>query len=347
MLKVGVVNVNEKKGGRRTFVDDFCKALKREGYEVHLVDINEASLNTLNSFDVLHFSAHFLGKPMWKVLLATHPRKVLTIHGWVKKENLYILNQTSVQSGFRALCQMFLYSLLSSIFLKILFIVFDAVTCPSENTAKENGIKNVAVITNALFTECFSNVDTIDVRHTQNEILFVTYVSVGGLKNVTVDRTIRAVKKLNESLKHQKATLLVFGKDYLVRNSSPHVRFMGFSDKFLGILKSSDLFITGKVFPDIGYAEMQAGVLGIPVAKFTENCGDEEIVDGETGILAKSEDEMVGKLLHYISDLENSRRTLGSNFRKYIENEKSWNEVIVQWNKLFMKVCQSTRKEDT
>lgn len=343
MLKIGIIDVSEREGGRRAFIDNFYKALKKEGYAVDFVDLKKASVDVLNSFNILHFSSHFWGKQLWKLLLATRPKKILTIHGWVMKERLHDLRHMGL--GFRASCREFIYSLLSLVFLRIAPLLFDAITCPSKRTAEENRLKTAAIISNALFPEYFRNIDEINVRRKQNDVLFVTYVSIGGLKNVAVARTLKVVRRLNEVLKRRKVTLLVFGKDYPSRDESPYVHFMGFSDKFLRVLRSSDLFITGKTFSEIGYAEMEAGILGIPVAKFTTDSATEEIIDGQTGILAKTEDEMVRKLLDYVSDLENAKQTLGNNFRKYIENEKSWSKVIGRWNELFMHVCQRTEKE--
>jgi glycosyltransferase involved in cell wall biosynthesis len=222
--------------------------------------------------------------------------------------------------------------------LRIAPLLFDAIICPSESTAEENGLKNARIISNALFAEDFEKVNGISARMVSNEILFVTYVGIGGLKNLAIDRVLDIVERLNGSLKNGKVTLLIFGKEYL-GNSNPYVRFMGYSHQFLGILKSSDLFITGKKFPDIGYAEMEAGFLGIPIAKFTENYGKEEIIDGNTGILAKTEEEMVSKLLDYVLDLENNKRKLGKSFEEYVEKNKSWSEIVDQWNQLFLNVC--------
>jgi glycosyltransferase involved in cell wall biosynthesis len=338
MLKVGVVDVTEREGGRKTFVDNFFMALREEGYRVHLVDLDRVSLSMLNSFDVLHFSTHFLGKQMWKLLLSSHPKKVLTIHGWVKKERLFAPRYADID--LRTSVQEILYSFLSLVFLRIAPFLFDAITCPSKDTAEENGLKNVTIISNAIFPEYFDNIDKIEVRKQSNQILFVTYVSIGGLKNAAIVRTVEVVEKLNGILKSGKVVLLIFGKDYSETRKSPYISFMGFSSKFLGILRSSDLFITGKTFPDLGYAEMEAGILGIPVAKFTENYENEELVDGRTGILSRDVDEMVAKLFGYVSDLESNKNVLGSNFRNYVYGNKSWSSVIVKWNKLFMEVCQ-------
>lgn len=75
---------------------------------------------------------------------------------------------------------------------------------------------------------------------------------------------------------------------------------MSYSKRFLDALKYSDLFIASKTFPNLGYAEMEASILGLLVAKLTEDQTVEEIVDGQTGILAKNKAELVNKLLNYI-----------------------------------------------
>jgi glycosyltransferase involved in cell wall biosynthesis len=347
MFKIGIIDVAEREGGRRTFVDNLYRALKENGHDVHIVDFNTASLDMLNSFDILHFSSHFMEKQTWKLLLVRllvrHPKKLVTIHGWVGKEKWYSLKHTKPKFG--ALYRKFINYLLNLAFLRISPFLFDAITCPSESTAEENGLKNARIISNALFAEDFEKINGISARRASNEILFVTYVSIGGLKNLAIDRVLDTVVRLNEALKSGRVTLLIFGKDYL-GNFNPYVRFMGYSHQFLEILKSSDLFITGKKFPDIGYAEMEAGFLGIPIAKFTEDYGNEEIIDGNTGILAKTEEEMVSKLLVYVLDLENNKRKLGKSFQEYVKKNKSWSEIVGQWNQLFLNVCAPKYERD-
>jgi len=330
-VKIGIINTFDKVGGRRTFIDEFSDVLKKKGYTVKVVDLNMVSVGELNNFDILHFSDHYLRMNAWKLLLVNHPKKILTVHGWVKKETVHELKHG--RPDFRTVAG----GLLSLAIWNVVPLLFDIITCPSKRTAEENGLKNAIVMSNAISSKYCESVGEIDDARTKPiEILFVTYVSIGGLKNVGLTQTIRVVKKLNEILNNRKVALLVFGKDYYGRSRYPYVHFMGYSNEFLGILKSSDLFISGKSFPDLGYAEMEAGILGIPVAKFTEDYETEEIIDGQTGVLAKSEDEMVNKLLDYISDLKNNKQKLGNSFREYINKNKSWNGVIDQWNELFM-----------
>lgn len=336
-LKIGVIDVATHEGGVRTFVDNFSKALGREGYIVKIVDLSRYTVKELNNFDILHLQT-FIGKYHWKLLFARHPVKVLTVHGWVLKEKLNSISRSRNRNwtGLR----MVLYFPLMFLMWNLVTLFFDFITCPSVRTAEENNLNNAIIISNAIFPKSYANVDVICLREKPDEVLFATYASGGGLKNVTLDRTIRVVEKLNKIIKSKSITLMVFGKNDCVKPSYPYIRIMGYSSKFLNILRSSDLFITGKTFPDLGYAEMEAGILGIPVAKFAEDYEIEEIIDGETGILAKSEDEMVNKLLNYISDLDNNKQNLGNSFYEYIKMNKSWNKIITQWNKLFMKCLQ-------
>ncbi len=348
-VKIGVIDVSEREGGVRTFIDNFSKALRRQGYIVKTIDFERASVGELNSFDILHFSNPFLRsvdrsilKYVWKLLFTRHPRKVLTVHGWVRKEILYTRSQNwrrSADSG--AIVSV----LLKFLMWKLVPLFFDSITCPTTRTANENKLKNAFVISNAIFPEYYSSIDPVDLSMKTSEVLFVTYVSIGGLKNVALNRTIRVVRKLNKILKSKKVKLLVFGKDYYGRSRYPYVQIMGYSSKFLSILKSAALFITGKTFPDLGYAEMEAGILGTPVAKFTEDYETEEIIDGQTGILAKNEEEMVNKLLDYVSDLENNKQKLGNSFREYVTKNKNWSSVIGQWNEVFMN-CLCARAID-
>jgi len=207
-LKIGVIDEGFYEGGVRTFVDDFSKALSREGYIVKIADLSRYSVKELNSFDILHFSNFLIWRYHWKLLVARHPVKVLTVHGWVLKETLY-----NIKRNWPDLRKV-VYIPLNFLMLKLSPLFFDSITCPSVSTAEENNLKNAIIISNAIFPKSYTNVDAIDLREKSDEVIFVTYTSIGGLKNVSLNRTIRVVAKLNKILKSKRITLLVFGKDY-------------------------------------------------------------------------------------------------------------------------------------
>lgn len=339
-FNIGIVDVLETQGGRRAFIDSFLKALCREGHTVKIIRLDTVSVGELNSFDILHFSTHYLSLNLWKLLFARHPKKILTVHGWIQSEVLWAMrNQSNLRTKIAGL--------LSLLTMKLMPLFFDLTTCPSRRTADENNLRNAVIISNAIFPEYFENISEIKTPRNQNEVWFVTYASAGGSSDIlkmTILNIKEVVEKLNELLKNRKVKLMIFGKDYLGTDRSSCIFFMGYSSKFLNFLKSSDLFIVaGPFFP--GYAEMEAGILGLPVAKFTDDYAVEEIVDGQTGILAKDKAELVNKLLNYILNLKREKQRLGSNFRRYIENNRSWDSVIPLWNRLFVDVLAGKHEQ--
>jgi glycosyltransferase involved in cell wall biosynthesis len=324
-LKIGVVDVLEKEGGRKSFIRNFTRALQQEGCEAKIVNLTTASIGELNTFDILCFSDHFFGLQTWKLFLISNPKKILTVHGWVTKETILALKHSKTREKLSVLSSLVTWSFIPSL--------FDVLTCPTINTARENNLKDAVIISNAVDPACLVAQQT-DLP--DNEILVVTYTSIGGLKSVAVNRVIKATAKLNAILKDKKIRLMIFGKHQGNTANSKYVSFMGYSDKFLEISKNAALFFAGYSFPDIGYTEMEMGLMGVPIAKFTEDYESEEIVDGKTGILAKDENEMVSKLLAYFSDVTNQRRVLGQAFQQFILENKSWPVIISKWNRLFL-----------
>ena len=327
LMRVGIIDVNVKQGGVRTFIDNFTVALEKQGFEVKLIDFQEAPLSYLNSFDILHFSRPYLGIQSWKLLFITHPKKVLTIHGWIKKEFTHYL-----KNGYPSFIERVKIIMALSTW-QITVRLFDLITCPSKTTANENGLKSALIVSNAIFPDNYCKIPRICIKSASKEIVFSTYSSVGGLKDESVSRVIEVITKLNKLLVTEKITLLVFGVS--TPKTKANIKFMGYHPDFLSYLKGSDLFITAKQFPDLGYVEMEAGALGVPIAKYVTDCALEELIDNITGILAKNDDELLQKLLNFISNIDNTKLTIGLNLRDYIIRKKSWDKVAPIWTDLF------------
>lgn len=336
MEKIGIVDVDELEGGRRTFIDDFARALIEKGYDAHIIDIRTISLGELNRFDILHFSTHYFGINTWKLLLAYRPKKILTVHGLVAKEILYTLkngkpNLKTAMGG-----------VLSLVLWNVAPLFFNAMTCPSKRKKEDNNLKSASVITNAIFPEDYLGITPIDVREIRNDVILVTYSSVGGFGR-NLERIVRIVCKLNRKLEKKRAILLIFGTKFSQSMNSNVVRFMGYSSDFLRYLKGSDLYIHGLISPELGYVAMESAALGVPMAKLSDRYETEEIVDGQTGILAMNELETVQKLLRYVADIDCLKPRLGASFHEYVVKTRSWDRVILRWEKLFFMLL---RKQD-
>lgn len=327
-IKIGVVAVVDKKGGRKTFINNLSKALVQYGYNARLVTLEEASISELNDFDVLCFSDCFFGKNTWKILFV-RPKKILTVHGWVKKEAILELKRNTFKVKIRILVSLISWKILPSF--------FKIITSPSINTAKVNGLKHVEIIKNGIFINDYSAILPIDIRTNDHQFVFVTYSSAGGL-NLSTERVIRVLYKLNEQLKDKgQVILLVFGSPLNTCDSNL-VRYMGYSTDFVRYLKGSDLFIMGYSFSELGYAMLEAGALGVPTAKFTNDKTSDELMDNETAILANDEDEMVEKLLYYLTNIDVFKPKLGNALQKYVQSEKNWDNLIVHWSRLFSRL---------
>jgi glycosyltransferase involved in cell wall biosynthesis len=327
-IKIGIVDLKEI-GGRKTFIDNFYKCLKKYGYNVSLINLTNITVKELNKFDILHFSNI---KGVHKIfLLNRNVKKILTIHGWINEEVFGLMRHEKFHKKVGLLVKLFLW--------KILPIFFDAIVYPTEDTANKNKF-NGTVISNGIFIDEYKNIKSKDLRNNKSEIVFISYSSPGGLKEWVLNKTIDIVNDLNKIFTtDKKVTLFIFGNVLQKIINNDNIIYMGYREDFLEIIKSADIFITAKDFPDLGYVEMEAGMLEIPVAKFIS--GDEEIKDGVTGILAKNEDEMVKKLDNYISNLEYNKGLLGHNFKKYIIDNKSWDVLINEWEKLFNKLLST------
>ena len=113
-----------------------------------------------------------------------------------------------------------------------------------------------------------------------------------------------------------------------------NIKNKGYSKYFLNYLKISDLFITLKDFPDLGYAEMESGILKIPIAKYFTN-NSEEIIPDKTGILGLNYNDLFLKLRSYLRRYPSEKHRLGKNLYDYINRNKDARLIIQEWENLF------------
>lgn len=323
-LKIGIIDIKPKVGGVGTFIDNFYRALKNyTNHEVELIDMDKVSISELNSYDILHFSAVQL-RYIKKMLFIIKPKKILTLHGWLKEEVFYNMDQKNMINKIK----MLEYYLIFSFFLRINY--FNKITCPTQNTANKNRLKNAIIISNALFPRDYNKYNNL--QKIKKKYIFVTYSSEGGKKSQQIKDLINLIIELNTKISI-KVELHIFGK-YDESYNYPYIFYHGYVNNFLESLNRADLFITLKDFPDLGYVEMEAGAMKIPIAKL-KTSNDEEIIDNKTGILAKNNDDLIYKLLLYVKDIKNKKNYLGNNFYNYINKEKNWKNIIVIWDMLF------------
>lgn len=309
--------------------------MKKAGYNVDVLDFSKTPLFVLNSYDILHFSSYFYGEHTWKLFFVNHPKKVLTVHGWLKNELLYMLKHGRL--GLRAI----IGALLSLAMWPIFPLLFDVNTCPSRRTADGARLKNATIIKNAIFPERYLDVYPINVKSNPKQLVFVC-CSSGALKEeeLIIDKVIAVVNRLNDLLTQQNDIVLLLFGNVRKKVNPKSVHFMGYSRDFLNFLKGSDLLILDYSYPDFSYVAMESAALGIPIAKFSEKVSLEEIMTNQTGFLARTDDEMVQILLDYAANVAYFKPKLAAALRQYVQEERSWAKIAPIWSDLFSKLLR-------
>jgi glycosyltransferase involved in cell wall biosynthesis len=112
---------------------------------------------------------------------------------------------------------------------------------------------------------------------------------------------------------------------------------MGYVSDFIKRLSTADIFLDGFPSAELGHTALESICVGVPVAKFTEDPRLEEVVDGFSGILAISDEEMVEKLTRYVLNMDEMKKMLVSNARNTILRKRDLRRIAVMWRTIIGK----------
>lgn len=316
---------------------------KMLGHHIVWINPKNISLSRLSKCDVVHSHVPLMNiLNILKLILSKKPRKILTLHGWVLDEAkvLVFTSHGTLERVKRSIFYIVVaVSWIMHRFILVPFI-YDYVTAVSYITARKNGVR--ALITPNP-TKCVDDNLTVshsNTVHASNEIVFVTYVSVGGGKILSIPRLIKIIYLLNKKLEalgfNKHVVLHIYGKDlpsnFIKRISKyQYVKFMGYVPDYLERLKKADLFLAGYTFPELGHAVLEAICAGVPIAKFTEDTKLEEIIDGFNGILASNDEEMIEKLVKYVLNIDDMKRRLAVNAKNTIVEKRKFKYIATMW----------------
>jgi len=248
---------------------------KMLGYNVVWFGSNNIRLSDLSKCDIIHSQGPLSFIAMIKLILLRKPRKILTLRGWVLDEaKIRVLSSHDAKEKLRNLL-IYTCTAVNWIVHKLILIpfVYDCVTAVSHITARKNCV-NALVIPNPTICGGFG-LPRDHSNRTPNEVLLVTYVSIGGGKVLSIPRLIKIVKLLNkklESLSIDKHVILhIYGKDVppniiKVISRTRYVKFLGYVNDYLDRLREADLFLVGYTFPELGHAALEAICARVPVA---------------------------------------------------------------------------------
>lgn len=255
-------------------------------YASHLDDVN------LADYDLIHVHGPLKLGGILKVRRSGVPA-ILTIHGWVLQEALTAL-KTDPGGNIHYIFKIINWILHRLIFIR--FIYRDRVTTVSEITKKKNRLR-ATVIPNALITDEIEGKVSECPDLQGDGVTAVTYTSIGGSKVLSIQRLAEVISEVNRKA-GCRIRLLVFGESPEIEDDC--IEFMGYRDDFLCHVRSADIMLLGYDMSELGYAVLEAGYLGVPVAKFRGEF--EELQDDVHGIIAEDDSEMIEKLIRFIEN---------------------------------------------
>lgn len=107
------------------------------------------------------------------------------------------------------------------------------------------------------------------------------------------------------------------------------------SSELLEKYQSADIFLFPSVHEGFPKVTLEAASCGLPVIAFN-NYQTETVVDGKTGFIVGSIDEMMEKLRLLIED-NDLRVNFGKNAREYVRRF-DWEEIVKRWDEIFSKI---------
>lgn len=302
----------------------------------------------LHTCDVVHVHGPLLLEYIMLLFKASRSVRILTLHGWVLEEMITFLRYMyDIPLAKRIIVTFFI--LINWLVNKFVFIPFTVhiVTAVSKITAEKNKVSAITVVNPFLDYYIKERIkECSESNKSDNEIWITSYVSIGGGKILSIPRIIKVVVVLNKLLeaKGEKVVLHIFGKDIpkwleeLCMKYAPIVKLMHYRREYVCYLKSSDLFIAGYTMPELGHAVLEAISLGVPIAKYTDNPLDEEIIDGFNGILAQHDTDMVKKVYDYLLHMNKMRDLLAKNAKETILKKRSPTYISGVWRIIIEKM---------
>ncbi|MEM2094469.1 MAG: hypothetical protein QXI32_04145 [Candidatus Bathyarchaeia archaeon] len=163
----------------------------------------------------------------------------------------------------------------------------------------------------------------------KKEFILTTYTSANPVPRLMPSEFIvRIVEKLNK-VSYARVKLLVYGNVFRKINSDCVV-YKGVVPRaeFLAGVASSDLYIERNLDEELGFSTLEAGLLGVPIAKVT--------LPSRTGYFDVPEDAIINvssirglfrEISRFIVSCEKCRSEYASNFLDYLLQNRMWSNV--------------------
>jgi len=333
-------------GGVETITNKLSRGLKLENYEVSLFRLNSTPYRTiaedislftkLNNSDVVIYT----GSISWvSQLIARTPLKALFIHGFVRSE---WINEFLTSKNFRVR----MGSLASLGWFEVFnkkVTGLDFYICHSLTTCEVNRIKtNYVILPQFIFPEEVLYYKKIALRYRERrssidektkEKVIVTYMSYAiSPRLMSRDHLLKLATILASKLK-TKTTLYIIDprtSQIDLRLGNVTVRFIKplRRELFYKLLASAALFIERCLDEEIGLSSIEAGLIGVPIAKITlPNYIRRQDYSNKELILGTSLSELAVGISEYINNINEYQELYVDEFRKFLLTKRSWDAV--------------------
>lgn len=341
LTKIALVVPGDVSGGVRTITHKLYKGLRYEGFNVKMITLRgnnfiiNVSSDILSSVSVKEYNAViYMGSVPWPSHLLSR-KAMLFLHGFVKEElSNTILYEKNLRYRFGALIALTYWDTIRALNSINSFICHSITACEANKILKNYILLPQFILPDEaeFYEELKKNKKP---RNTAKDIVSIlTYRSFAKSPRLLEDKhiisLIRGVsKRVNKNIK---LTIIdpKMRKESIVNMGKLTIRYTGFLPRslFLRQIMESDLYLERCVDEELRLSTIEAGLLGIPVAKITyrnyvsrQDYGEDEI------IVAKTPKEFIDKLAEYVDYIEYYKENYSRNIRKFILTKRTWDTV--------------------
>ncbi|MCD6492145.1 MAG: hypothetical protein J7K59_07660 [Candidatus Korarchaeota archaeon] len=336
-------------GGPRETVRRLFKGLLLEGYKIDIFTLRRDKLPLLSEFgnDLFMIKTmltenydaviYFGSIPLPSMMFIDCPKKALFVHGFIEDELKNAIVMAHTRAAVGALGLLAYYKLVKPIFSKGFF--YDFTICRSVTSCEKNNldVKSCVILPHFIFPEEvkrgkeFYNVEASGLS--KNVVLsYSSYAHsprLFGNHNV-VKVFLGVTRRLNKPLK-----LIIVDPKISLKYTESYGSLLSVDyspampkKEFLKMLTSSSLYFDQLTDEELRNSTIEAGVGGVPVAKYIhplyvtrQDYGREEVIY-ESDI-----HKLIDALTEYFSRLDYYLETYAKNFKRFLATKRIWDYV--------------------
>jgi len=335
MLRTIAVVTTNGRGGVATAINKLCRGLRLEGFDVRICLLGNNLLRAaykdallMKSFAKFDAVIYMNSTPAPDYVINRVPIKAIFIHGLIDEEIVNSVRHANLSGKIRSL-----FTLIYREALKLTGPAPDFYIYQSESMRMANYCDSDSVVlpqyilpSEIKYFQTF--VSKLSIPETHNFTILTYFPLVESSRLLRTNHIIKLAELLTYSLKREFQIIIVGAPftGYL----TDRVKVMDFlhRDDFLNLLASSDLYIERCTDEELGYTALEAGLLGVPVAKITRQSvlgrcdySNEQVINS-TSLKGLAE-----QISDYCSGSVSSPYKGPKNMKEWLIGHRSWDAV--------------------